>query len=79
MVLIAMVSSSVNVGCGGAFRVEAIRPEGRGFEFRFSHLVGTLGKSLTRSCLWCFGVKLRHSIRAVLGALLSSSELEKAL
>src|SRR6218665_122770 len=41
--------------------------------------IGTLGKSLTHSCLWCFGVKLRQSIRAVSGATLSSSELEEAL
>ena len=27
--------------------------------------VGILGKSLTRNCLWRFGLKLRHSIRAV--------------
>jgi len=44
-----------------------------------SRHVGTLGKSLTRSCLWHFGVKLRHSIRAVSGAFLSSSGLEEAL
>src|SRR6218665_3937785 len=60
-------------------RVDAIRPEGRGFESRSSRHVGTLGKSLTRSCLWRFGVRLRHSIRAVSGALLSSSGLEEAL
>src|SRR6218665_3430577 len=35
--------------------------------------IGTLGKSFTRSCLWCFRMKLRHSIRAVLRSLLSSS------
>jgi len=40
---------------------------------------GTLGKSLTRSCLWRFNVKLRHSIPAVSGAPLSSSGLEEAL
>src|SRR6218665_789228 len=56
-------------------RVETFRPEGRGFESHSSHL----GKSLTRSCLCSFGVKLRHSIRAVSGALLSSSGLEEAL
>ena len=42
-------------------------------------LATTLVKSFTRSCLWRFGVKLRHSIRAVSGAPLSSSELEEAL
>ena len=41
--------------------------------------VGTLGKSFTHSCLWRFGVKLRHSIRAVSGAPLSNSGLEEAL
>src|SRR6218665_452307 len=60
-------------------RVEAFRPEDRGFESCCSRHVGTLGKSLTHSCLWCFGVKLLHSIHAVSGALLSSSELEEAL
>src|SRR6218665_450764 len=41
--------------------------------------VGTLDKSFTRSCLWSFGVKLRHSIRAESRAPLSSSELEEVL
>ena len=36
-------------------------------------LLNHLGKSFTRSCLWRFGVKLRHSIRAMLGAPVSSS------
>ena len=53
-------------------RVEAFWPEGRGFESRSSRHVGTLGK-------WRFGVKLRHGIRAVSGALLSSRGLEEAL
>src|SRR6218665_114245 len=35
------------------------------FESRSSRQVGTLDKSFTRSCLWRFGVKLRHGIRAV--------------
>ena len=48
-----------------------------GFESRFSRHVGTLGKSFTR--LWRFGVKLRHSIRAVSGASLSGSGLEEVL
>src|SRR6218665_1919107 len=52
-------------------RVEALRPEGRSFQSRSSRHVGTFDKFLTRSCLWRFGVKLRHSIRAVSGALLS--------
>jgi len=38
-----------------------------------------LGKSFTRSCLWGLDVKLRHRIRAVSGAPLSSSGLEEAL
>ena len=41
--------------------------------------LGTLGKSFTHSCLWRFGTKFRHSIRAVSGAPLSSSGLEEAL
>src|SRR6218665_144892 len=43
----------------------------------YSRHVVTLGKSFTRSCLWRFGVKLRHSFRAVLGAPLSG--LKEAL
>ena len=61
-------------------RVEAFRPEGCGFECHSSRHVGTL--ALTRWSMWRFGVKLRHSIRAVSGALLSSSlssGLEEAL
>ena len=45
-------------------RVKAFRPEGRVFESRSSRHEGTLSKSLTRSCLWRFGVKFRRSIRA---------------
>src|SRR6218665_2369078 len=56
---------------------EAFRTEGRGFESRSSRHIGTLGKSLTRSCLWRFGVKLRNSLRAVSGTLLSSSGLQE--
>jgi len=41
--------------------------------------VGTLDKSLTRSCLRHFGVKLQHRICAVSGAPPSSSGLEEAL
>jgi len=44
-----------------------------------SRHVGTLSKSLTHSCLGRFGVKFRHSIRAVSGSPLSSSGLEEAL
>src|SRR6218665_2237094 len=47
-----------------------------GFESRSSCHVGTLGKSFTRSCLWRFGVKLRHSIRAVSGVPLSNRNLK---
>ena len=60
-------------------RVEAFQPDGRGFESRSSRHVGTLGKFLTCSCLWRFGVKLPHSFRAVSAALLSGSGLEEAL
>jgi len=57
-------------------RVDAFRPRGRVFESWFSRHVGTLSKSLTRSCLWRFVVKLRHNIGAVSGGPLSSSGLE---
>ena len=60
-------------------RVDAFRPKGHGFDFRSSRHTGTLDKSLTHNCLWRFGVKFRHSIRAVSGAPLSSSRLEAAL
>ena len=57
--------------CGTWWRLDwddDFQPEGRGFDSRSSRHVGTLGKSLTYSCLWRFGVKLRHSIRAVVGS-----------
>src|SRR6218665_1732986 len=60
-------------------RFDADRPKGRGFDSRFSHQVKSLGKSFARSCLWRFGIKLRHSIRALSGAPLSSSGLGEAL
>ena len=53
--------------------VDTFQPDGRGFESCSSHHIEPLGKSLTCSCLWRFDMKLRHSIRAVSGALLSSS------
>ena len=59
--------------------VVAFRPKGHGFDSRCSRHVGTLSKSFTHGCLWRFGVKFRHSIRAVSGARLSSSGLEEAL
>src|SRR6218665_1050226 len=60
-------------------RFDALPPEGRRFESHSSRHVGTLGKSFTRSCLWRFGVKLRHSICAVPGMPLRSSGHEEAL
>ena len=57
-------------------RDDAFHPKGHGFDSRSSSHVGTLGKFLTHNAP---GVKLRHSIHAVLGALLSSSGLEEAL
>ena len=53
------IYSSCSLICWSIGRVEAFRPEGRGFESRSSRHVGTLGMSLTCSCLWRFGVKLR--------------------
>ena len=76
------IIGTLHWNCGTWWRngwVDSFQPEGRGFDSRSSRHVGTLGKSLTHSCLWCFGVKLRHSIRAVSGALLSRSGLEEAL
>src|SRR6218665_3306852 len=73
---------SICVVCGTRWhigRVDAFQPKGRGFESRSSRHIGTLGKSLTRNCLWYFGVKLQHSIRAVSGALLSSRGLEEVI
>jgi len=64
---------------GGSLVVNTCRLEGCGFKSHSSHHVGTLSKSFTRSCLWRFGVKLRHSIRAVSGVPLSNSGLEEAL
>ena len=60
-------------------RFNAVHLKGRGFESHSSRHVGTFGKSFTHNCLWRFGVKLRHSIRAVSGALLSNSGLEEEL
>ena len=60
-------------------RVDAFRTKGHEFDSRSSWHVGTLGKYFTRSCLWHFCVKFRHSIRAVSGAPLISSGLEEAL
>ena len=58
---------------------DAFHPKGHGFDSRSSRHLGTLGKSFTHSCMWCFGVKFQHSIRAMKGALLSRSGLEEAL
>src|SRR6218665_660573 len=53
---------------------------GRGFESCSRRHAGTLGKkSFTRSCLWHFGMKRRHSIRAVSGVPRSSRGLEEAI
>ena len=60
-------------------RVDAFRPDGHGIDSRSSRHVGTLGKFLTHSCIWPFGVKFQHSIRAASGAPLSSRGLEEAL
>ena len=58
-------------------RVDAFHPKGQGSDSCSSRHVRTLDKSFTHSCLWRFGfgMKFRHSIRAVSGAPLSSSEL----
>jgi len=49
---------NVRMKCGTWWRigwVDDFQP--MTFNSRSSHHVGTLGKSLTHSCLWCFGVK----------------------
>ena len=70
----------IMIVCGhGGSLVDSFRLKGRGFESRSSHHVATLGKSFTRSCLWHFSVKFRHSCCAVSGAPLSSIGLEKGL
>ena len=62
-------------------RFGAFRPKGWVFESRSGRHVGTLVKYFTHSCLWRFGMKLRHSICAVSIVPLSrpSSGLEEAL
>ena len=58
---------------GGAWwligRFDTFCSKGRGFESCSSCHVGTLGKSFTRNLFWRFGVKLWHSICAVLERL----------
>ena len=54
-------------------RVDALHPKSHGFDSRSSRHVGTLGKSFTQSCLWQFGMKFQHSIRAVSGAPLNTA------
>ena len=70
----------------GAFwfirRIDVYCPKGHEFESRSSrhvHVGALMGKSFDRSCLWRFGVKLRHSTRAVSGAPLRDGGLEEAL
>ena len=58
---------------------DAFRSKGHGFDSRSSRHLGTLGKSFTHSCLLRFGVKFRHSVRAVSGAPRNISGLEEAL
>ena len=58
------------VGRGGS--LVDLMPFVRRFESRSSHHIGTITCSC---CLWRFGVKLIHSIRAVSGVPLSSSGL----
>src|SRR6218665_1670935 len=53
-------------------RVGVFHPKSHGFYSHSSRHVGT-------SCLWRFGVKFWHSIRAVSGAPLISRGLEEAL
>ena len=80
--LVSLRLSNITASQGRVWRigrVDAFCPKGHGFDSRSSCHVGTLGKFFTHSYLWRFGVKFRHSIRAVSGALLSSSRFEEAL
>src|SRR6218665_2957101 len=64
-----IIYEQVYVGRGWCIgRVDTFCPKGYGFDSRSSRHVGTLGKSFSHSCLWRFGVKFRHSFRAVSGA-----------
>src|SRR6218665_3910015 len=71
--------NNVSHHCGAWWLIGRFITFHLGFESRSGCPVGTLGKSFTRSCLWCFGMKLRHSIRVVWGLPLSSNGLEEAL
>src|SRR6218665_1924566 len=68
-VLFSLQASLTVANSGGAWRlsgkVGAFRPGGRRFESHPSRPFGTLGKSFTHSCLWCFVVLTPHSINAV--------------
>ena len=80
--LVYVLNRDHRTGCGAGWligRFVVFSPKGHGLKSRSSHHVKILGKSFTRNCLWRFGVKLRHSIRAVSGAHLISSGLEDAL
>ena len=59
--------------------VDAFRPQGHGFDSRSGCHVGTLWQVLYLQLPVRFSVKLRHSVRAVSGAPLSSSGLEEVL
>ena len=72
-----LLNALVTWWCFG--RVGGFRPKGHGFDSRSSRHVGTLGNFLTHSCLWRFGVKFQHSMRAVSGVPLSSRGFEEAL
>src|SRR6218665_1484310 len=53
-VFLIVISALIVISCGAWWhtgRVDAFRPEGRGFEYRSSRHVGTLGKSFTCNCL----------------------------
>src|SRR6218665_56641 len=79
---VSMLKCRYAFGRGGSLdigRFDAFRPQGCGFESCSGRHVGNFDKSFTRSCLWCFDVKLRHSIRAESRAPLSSGGLEEAL
>jgi len=82
MIILCCVYIICKLYCGAWWLISsfvAFRSKGLMFESHSSRHSGPLGKSFTRSCLWRFGVKLRHSIRAVSGAPLTSNGFEEAL
>src|SRR6218665_1350752 len=58
--------------------VDAFHPKGHEFDSRSSRHLGTLGKYVTHSYLWRFGMKFRYRILAVSGVPLSSQSINQS-